>query len=450
MQTPAIRTMPGRLPRLWDRQGVFVANLLALFFGNEHETEALREKVGTLETYGGRLVPVLHLLFQAGPCLLVLNREPNSPLLRYQEEELGLSLPKRFVISHEDYRAVDQNTAAPSTRAMLEEVSSHPAPWVDGFVTDSRLEYIADQCGKQTVTSSLGSRAGNNKLHLHRYLKQTGLPTFPGLEVHSPKELPNAIATMLKLGFHRAAVKSQIGASGIGLLKIDLHHPGEIPHYLFHEGACLVQGWLDASVDGIRVLGSPSVQFFVDEESVSLYDITDQILSQDSVHEGNLAPLPYEREHRGLSEELLRQAGIAAQWLHAQGYRGTASVDFHVVLSKHHLEVRICEINARVTGATYPALLARYFLPQGAWLMRNLRFQGAVNAEQLLHSLRSAGLLYRPSMERGVLPVNFNTNATGEVVKGQYLCLDSTLDGVRSLLTRVRDVLHVESDYDRD
>ncbi len=450
MQPPAVRSMPGELPPLWERQAVFVANLLALFFGNEHETEALRKTVGTLETYGGRLVPILQLLFRSGPCLLVLNREPDAALLLYHQEELGLSLPRRFLIPHDEYRSLDSNAPSRTARALLEEISAHAAPWIDGFVTDARLEFVAERCGKKTVTTCEGSRAGNNKLNLHRYLREAGLPTFVGIEIERPEGLAEAIDALREMGFERAAVKSQIGASGIGLLRLDLRRPESIPDYLFHEGTCLVQGWLDHTVDGIRVIGSPSVQLFLDEAGISLYDITEQILSGKSIHEGNVAPLPYEAEHPGLSAELLRQAGIAGQWLHGQGYRGTASVDFHVALRGGEVEARICEINARVTGATYPALLARRFLPGGAWLMRNIRFRAPVQAEDLLTALRRAGLLYLTTNQRGVLPVNFNTDAEGLVVKGQFLCLDARLDGVRALLETLREVLRVESDYDRD
>ncbi|MCB1089114.1 MAG: hypothetical protein KDM63_18910, partial [Verrucomicrobiae bacterium] len=67
---------PGTLPPFWDRNAVFIANLLGLFFGNEEETRLLSEEVGEVDSYGGRLIPIIDLLF-AGPGknLLVLERE---------------------------------------------------------------------------------------------------------------------------------------------------------------------------------------------------------------------------------------------------------------------------------------------------------------------------------------------------------------------------------------
>ena len=57
---------------LWDRRVIFVANLLGLFFGNEKETGELMDQVGPLETYGGRLVPVLDLLFRGAEDNIVI------------------------------------------------------------------------------------------------------------------------------------------------------------------------------------------------------------------------------------------------------------------------------------------------------------------------------------------------------------------------------------------
>ena len=136
---------------------------------------------------------------------------------------------------------------------------------------------------------------------------------------------------------------------------------------------------------------------FLDDESVYLFDLTEQILSKDSIHEGNISPPPYLGEMPGIREELLRQAGVAGEWLHAQGYRGTASTDFLLVEkeSGDAPEVYICEINARVTGATYPSVLARHVAPKGAWLLRNVRIQEPLEGDRLLDLLHWPGHLYR-------------------------------------------------------
>ena len=90
---PAVRARPAHLPRFWDRSAVFVANVLSLFYGNRRQTEILTEQIKGIESYGGRLLPLIDLLFTGGGNLLVLESEPAGELRGYHEG-LGLSLPE--------------------------------------------------------------------------------------------------------------------------------------------------------------------------------------------------------------------------------------------------------------------------------------------------------------------------------------------------------------------
>jgi hypothetical protein len=189
---------------------------------------------------------------------------------------------------------------------------------------------------------------------------------------------------------------------------------------------------------------------FLDDKTVSLYDITEQILNEESVHEGNLSPPSYFSQGDCIYEELLRQAATAGSWLHDQGYRGTASVDFLVIDRRGTAEVRVCEINARVTGATYPSVIARHFLPHDAWLMRNIRFIKPLRDANLLKTLDQRGYLYRPDLQEGVLPVNFNLDEESGVQKGQFLCLGKNVDDCLNMFKRIESILPLSWYYDRD
>ncbi|MCB1065763.1 MAG: ATP-grasp domain-containing protein, partial [Verrucomicrobiae bacterium] len=384
---------PGQLPTFWNHRAVFVANLLGLFFGNEEETRRLAEEVGEVDSYGGRLIPIVDLLFGgAGSNLLVLEREPDPALCRYFEETAGLSLPERVILPHRDYLGIGQHLAAGRRieHDVVDRLSSHPAEWMDGYVTDDILAGLAEQIGKQTISSAAGSRMGNNKRELHRHLEANGFPVVMTELAESTAELEPCLARLAAAGFSSGVVKSAIGASGIGLIKVeDLSARRSvvesIPDSFFFEGPCLVQAWLKPGEQGVLEIRSPSAQLFLDSSSVAIYDLTEQILSQASVHEGNESPPPYLMGRPELRREMLRQAGEAGRWLHRQGYRGTGSVDFLVVdYDDGRTEVFVCEINARVTGATYPSILARHFLPEGAWLLRNLRFEKPLSGEELL------------------------------------------------------------------
>ena len=454
LPAPAVDVSPGRLPHTWDESGVFVANLLSLFFGNEKQTAELHRQVGRLESYGGRLVPIMGLLFRnCAENLIVLEQNPDPDLLDYFRTQLGLRLPAHHVLSHRDYLRFASNSPIhdPALLELVEKVRALPGNHLDGFVTDRALERMAELTGRHTISSHTSSRQGNNKVDLHRHLKSNGMPVFDTALVYSPAEMVDALDELRGRGYRRAAVKAQIGASGIGIMQVSTDRaPPRLPDYLFYEGPCLVQGWLDDQVDNISEVKSPSAQLFIHHESVSVYDLTDQILSDESVHQGNASPPQWLQDDTGTRRELLHQATIGARWLHATGYRGTASVDFHVVKRHGRREVRICEINARVTGATYPSLLARHLAPEGAWLMRNLQFSHPVPAPMLLDALGRHGRLFSPGDKANVLPINFNAQPGSAVVKGQFLCLGESLEETHDLLEEARHLLPVEHSYDRD
>lgn len=434
-----------KLPAFWNENAVFVANLLGLFFGNEEETGMLAEEVGEVDSYGGRLLPVIDLLF-AGPerNLLVLEREPDPVLSRYFVETAGLSLPDVEVLAHQDYVDMGRQLVAgrvPDT-VILDVLRQHPACRVDGYVTDAILTGMAECLGMTTFSSFAGSHEGNNKLLLHRYLESIGLPTARTEIAEQPLAVEDCLERLRRAGYSAAVIKAPIGASGIGLIKIeDLTavppDASELaPTHFFTEGPCMVQGWIKPGEFGVSHVHSPSVQLFLDEQEVVIYDLTEQILSHESVHEGNESPPPYLAEHPEWRAEMIRQAGEAGRWLHSRGYRGTASADFLLAEQDDGgFTVYVCELNARVTGATYPSVLARHFMPDGAWLLRNLRFTEPVPGAELMHMLATAHDLFVPGeSESGVMPVNFNTGDDGLIHKGQFLCLAPSSGGSKMLL----------------
>lgn len=442
----------GSLPRLWDRSAVFFANLLSLFFGNTRGTEMLRREVGTLESYGGRLIPIINLVFRGGDNLLLLEGRPDRALCRYFDDVLHLPLPEvETGIYHQDYLGLlgDEKAYSAATRKLVDLVRNHPAEWLDGFVTDEALAKLSALTGKKLVTSLEGSRQGNNKFLLHEFLSSCRLPVFDTCLAKDEAEVRSAMHELRQLGYERGVAKAQVGASGIGMLRLDFDEESLVPDYLFHEGPCLVQGWL-AAAPGIEFVGSPSVQMFIGEQNLCLFDLTEQFLTPLSVHEGNMAPPTYLEEEPDLREELLRQGEIAARWLHERGYRGTASADCHVIKRRGAFEVRICEINARITGATYPSLLARFYHPHGAWLMRNVRFTRPYPGEVVLDALSHACLLFQPGIRSGILPINFNLTRDNCVGKGQFLAIGRDVAEVHGLFECVRNLESILWEYDRD
>ncbi len=449
---PQIVTALGKLPPRREQSGIFVANLLSLFFGNEQQTADLCREVGRLESYGGRLIPILGLLFEGdSPNHVVLEQPPDQALLRYFSADLGLRLPEIHTLPHAQFVSLAHAQADSRTVPVVTALQHASPSWLDGFVTDDALLGLARRIGQATLNSRDSSYAGNHKVQLHHFLVQNDLPVF---DTELSADLNAVQAGLQKLqdrGYSRAVVKTAIGASGIGIWPIT---PGgtldHLPPYLFYDGPCLVQGWLDAEGPEIDAVHSPSVQLFLNDDAVHLYDLTDQILSAESVHQGNLSPPLWIGSADDPSPEILRQARLVGRWLHDQNYRGTASVDFHVTVRHGAAEVRVCEVNARVTGATYPALLASHFNPSGAWLMRNIRFDPPTPTESILGRMRQHDLLFFPSASAGVIPLNFNNQSDGKIAKGQFLCLAPDPPAVSRLLARLQTILPVHHLDDRD
>jgi hypothetical protein len=446
-----IKIIPGKLPPFWDRGVLFFCNIHSIFYENQEEASDLMRQIAGAQSYGGRVMSILNLLFYRGPNRILLEAPPEASLLDYLSGDLRLSLPGFDVLDHRGYRELVAKGAS-GTDPAIEELRRQPAAWVDGYVTDAVLVQVADKIQKRTISTLAGSKNGNNKYLLYRHQVEKQLPTFDTLLASEPGELSSCLKSLRELGYAKAVVKAQIGASGYGMVKLETQEPRLdcVPDYLFFEGPCMVQGWLDQETPGVERIGSPSVQMFLNDDTVYLYDWTEQVLSRESVHEGNISPPPYISEYPELEEVLFRQAGIAGEWLHAQGYRGTASADFLVIGREGKTKTIVCEINARITGATYPSVLARHFMPEGCWSMRNIQFRGSLDGSRLLALMDRAAVLYRPGKDKGILPFNFNTDAEGKIIKGQFLSLGENHEECAELLVQAWAELPVEWGYDRD
>ncbi len=440
----------GQLPNFRDGSAIFFVNLKSLFFGNETQLSQLQDEVHGVTTYGGRLLPIISIVYKSPENLLVLTHEPSRSLKRYFSENLNLMLPGIELLSSEDFYSIDTDNISDNARRFMQKVLNHPAGIVDGFVTDETLIKWSHRLGKRCLNNPESSRLCNNKLALYKHLKETNLPVCDTEIAASNDDVEACVKLLQKKGYKNAVVKSQIGASGVGMLKINLSGCSmKLPEYMFLEGDCMVQGWLEPGVNGTEEVHSPSAQLFVGEDGVFIYDVTEQILSKQSVHQGNLSPPPYLEARSGLQEEILRQAGVVGRWLFLQGYRGMAGVDFIVAFKGESAEIFVCEVNARVTGATYPSILARYFVPEDAWIMSNLKTERPMEGEKLLEIMSKEGVLFCPGKKEGFLPINFNLNSDRKVTKGQFLFLGRSLRACLDTFDRLRGRLPVQWNYER-
>lgn len=448
---PPVGDRLGEVPPLWPGSALFFADLYAIFYGEPEKTHQLQENVSGFFGYGGRLIPMLGLLYRGGGNLLILQEPVDPAPLDYFRNDLGLDLPHIEVLDHHRYATFHEGLAA--SPDLLARLAAHPARRLDGYVTDPPLERIARRLGKDLVNTYAQSRAANDKIALDRFLREAGLPVFDGGDVATGAPLKARLRDLAHQGYRRAVIRSSLGASGFGVATVDLEGAGagaDLPAFLSGEERVLVQGWVEPGVRGVTWLTSPSVQFFCGDRDVALFDLTGQLLRDASIHEGNVAPPPDLAADRGLRARILDQSRAVVRWVAGTGYRGTGSIDFLVFEREGRAEVVTCEVNARVTGATYPSLLARHFLPHRAWLMRNFAFAPRLTCAGALEALRDADLLFAPGADEGVLPINFIRDDAGRVVKAQLLFLAGRPERCPDIIGRCLDVLPAEGSYERD
>jgi len=447
-----VHTRLGELPALWPDSVVFFADLYAIFFGEPEKTRQLKDSVRGFFGYGGRLIPMLNLLYRGGNNRLLLQETPDADAIAYFRNTLGLSLPETMVLDHRDHPTLHEGLMCrPDLWAALRD---HPADRVDGYVTDSHLEGIAKRLGIPVLNGHQASRDANDKRLLNDFLHTAGLPQFDGGEVSPGPDLVRALTDLARGGYRRAVIRSALGASGFGVATVALDpsgtEPPHLPRHLGTEERLLVQGWIEPGVCGITEVASPSVQFFIGPDAVTVFDLTGQLLKDASIHEGNVSPPTDLGADPAIHAEVLAQTGEVTRWVAATGYMGTGSIDFLVYRQHGTLRVCVCEVNARVTGATYPSLLARRFRPGGAWLMRNFGFEPRFSTSKILHALNRAKRLYRPGAAGGVLPINFIHDRDHRVVKSQLLFLADTPDACHDEMLRCLDPLPVRGTYERD
>jgi len=222
-----VHIMPGQLPPPWERGVVFIANILSLFFGNDAETEVLRQEIGALETYGSRLVPIINLMYHGSSNLLILEKEPMPTLLQYFDKELGLSLPEIKVLPHHLYMTLinDELEWMDKVYDLVQSLKNHPARWLDGYVTDEMIKHLAELVSKENICSVDGSRRGNNKFHLYEHFLSKGELVFDTFVVKSSADVQKNLEELQKQGYVKAVVKASIGASGQFLLFVSLPFP---------------------------------------------------------------------------------------------------------------------------------------------------------------------------------------------------------------------------------
>lgn len=106
----------------------------------------------------------------------------------------------------------------------------------------------------------------------------------------------------------------------------------------------------------LDVIVSPNVLMYIEPGSgrISCVSVTEQILTEKLVHEGNVYP-PSAKTVRGM----MSSARKISKWLVAEGYSGLVGFDFgeYLCMETRNLTYFFAEINPRTNAAAYPKAL---------------------------------------------------------------------------------------------
>jgi hypothetical protein len=207
----------------------------------------------------------------------------------------------------------------------------------------------------------------------------------------------------------RVIIKGSYGASGSSLVIVE-SSPESVKNALSKianssgNSIYIVEEMLEVTV-------SPNILMHIepDYRRISSVCVTDQLLSDDLVHQGNAYP-----SGATTLAEMISSAQGLSRWLQGNGYSGLVGFDFgeYAVPGTGEFKHFLAEINPRINGATYPKSLMEH-------LNRKQRQKGGPFIEAFLAkrietkvgsfaelSELYGHLFFDPETARGLVPYN--------------------------------------------
>lgn len=205
----------------------------------------------------------------------------------------------------------------------------------------------------------------NAKHHVRTLALELGVPVPEGelVQLESPDgNLANLTAFSVAVGRHlpktgKVVVKGARGSSGVAIAVID--EKAENAQKLLFAMMERMKNTTYLVEVMLEIVTSPNILVYIEPLTgeMSCVSVTDQILSRDLVHEGNIYP----SQSKTLAA-MLDSAWRIARWLRARGYCGFVGFDFgeYVHQETRRLEHFLAEVNPRMNAAAYPKFLMEY------------------------------------------------------------------------------------------
>ncbi len=267
----------------------------------------------------------------------------------------------------------------------------------------------------------------DQKHNIKQKASEIGIPVPKGeiielrlVKDRSPKDLtPIHLAIkrfICKTG--KVMVKGSYGTSGSSIVTVEENTAS------IQEALCKIAERNDNSIyiveEMFDVVVSPNVLIHIepDEGRILCVGVTDQILSKNLEHEGNIYPAGVKT-----LKDMMSSALNISKWLQNEGYSGILGLDFveYVNPETGYLDYFLAEINPRINAATYPKSLMEHLNRKQAqkggpyieaFLSKNIKTKAGSFTE--LNELYGH-LFFNPETGRGLFPYN-----TGCLVYGKF------------------------------
>ncbi|MBC7498184.1 ATP-grasp domain-containing protein [Candidatus Gracilibacteria bacterium] len=205
------------------------------------------------------------------------------------------------------------------------------------------VENLAKQIGANCIVSADIMKRANDKLDLKKFLIAVGLPYVEGVSTSEPEIIRKYYDQSTHYFF-----KSPQGVSGYGFWSNKNNTLDDILSQYAGEEIIIERV--------IEKIGSPSIQFCIWGEDIKkscIFGFTDQILENGQHYLGNTSPSGFLITHPHLIDEIISLSEKIIEYIENIGYIGFGGIDFMIDADGH---IYATEVNARFTGATYPAI----------------------------------------------------------------------------------------------
>jgi len=262
---------------------------------------------------------------------------------------------------------------------LIERIRARKFKKIVPLFVDSSVEKLAEVLGIQLILSKEEVTQANDKLALKKFLISEKLPTVEGVSTDNPSIISEYFSRAEHYFF-----KSPLWVSWYGFWSNKNNSLDQILSQ--YEGKEIIIERV------IEKIWSPSIQFFIDSITWDgyIFAFTDQILENWQHYLWNSSPSTFLLTHPNIIDNIIEQSESIIGYMKSIWYRWFWWIDFMIDAHGH---VYATEVNARFTGATYPAITSillhnnvgiswQYMTHEGQlgtipeYLQRSIQFQG--------------------------------------------------------------------------